>query len=383
MTHAAACILFAVCAIYFFHPAAAEGEPRTLLAARSCNMPAPHSIKGVYLPVPNAENPAVLDRFVALAREREINSFVIDVNESGNFLMEHNRRILRRLHDECIWPIARLVAFKADQTWFTDIFNRPLAKNALPRELLRNQRGEVWRDAGNHAWLNPFDRMVWKIAVDMAIYAIDLGFMEIQFDYVRFPTDGRVSEIEFGEPVSSRVRAETITAFMDYAQRRIKTERPWAMIAADIFGEAAMVTSSADPTGNGQNLREILRFVDRIAPMVYPSHWAPGRFGCPIPAECPAKVTRSALAGLVAYVRQTYPGVQICPWLQDFPARNWRTIKVVPYGPREVRLQIDAAEDLGLRCWMLWNPKRVNGGNPVLHYSVEALRLRLPAIASD
>src|SRR3989344_2329775 len=309
--------------------------------AASCVFPEPGEVRGLYLPVKNATNPIVLERFVALAKTTEINALVIDLNESGNFLQEHHRRVIARLREECIYTVGRWVVFKADAGWFIDSYGKSLPDNRASDLLLRDKSGKLWRDGGGYAWLNPLSAMVWKIAVDMAIYAADFGFDEVQFDYVR-----------------------------------LLDETPALLLGADFFGESAIPSAALDSTGNGQNIRLALPYVDRISPMVYPSHWAPGRFGCPIPAWCPEIVVRNSLRELMQYARKHHPEVQVCPYLQDFSAKNWGTNELVRYGPDEVRAQIRTAELAGAKCWFLWNPSLVNS-NSAMSYSISGLRPKL------
>ena len=349
-------------------------------AAASCVFPEPGEVRGLYLPVKNATNPIVLERFVALAKTTEINALVIDLNESGNFLQEHHRRVIARLREECIYTVGRWVVFKADAGWFIDSYGKSLPDNRASDLLLRDKSGKLWRDGGGYAWLNPLSAMVWKIAVDMAIYAADFGFDEVQFDYVRFPTDARkdqpLSAINFGAPMSDKIRVKAIADFLAYAQKRLLDETPALLLGADFFGESAIPSAALDSTGNGQNIRLALPYVDRISPMVYPSHWAPGRFGCPIPAWCPEIVVRNSLRELMQYARKHHPEVQVCPYLQDFSAKNWATNELVRYGPDEVRAQIRTAELAGAKCWFLWNPSLVHS-NSAMSYSISGLRPKL------
>ncbi len=356
------------------------------VTAATCTFPESGEVRGLYLPVKNATNPVVLERFIALTKTTEINALVIDLNESGNFLQEHHRRILKRLHKECIYAVGRLVVFKADAGWFQDPYGKPLSDKRVSDLLLRDKSGRLWRDNGGHAWLNPLSPMVWKIAVDMAVYAYDLGFHEVQFDYVRFPTDARneqpLSAINFGAPVSDKIRVKTITDFLAYAWKRLAEEAPDLLLGADFFGESAIPSAALDPAGNGQNIRLAFPHLDRISPMVYPSHWAPGRFGCPIPARCPEIIVQNSLRELMQYARKYHPEVQVCPYLQDFPAKNWKTTEFVRYGAEEVRTQIRTAELAGANCWFLWNPSLVND-NGAMSYSVSGLRPKLWQKASE
>ena len=91
-----------------------------------------------------------------------------------------------------------------------------------------------------------------------------------------------------------------------------------------------------------------------IAPMIYPSHYAPGTLGFLAPTEHPSEIVTKAL--LDAQLKlSVFEGKKttIRPWLQDFDLLN------VPYGESEVRGQIEAAEAIGVTSWMLWDAKNI------------------------
>ncbi len=348
--------------------------------ASTCRKPRPDEVKGVYLWAKAAENPATLNRFIKLAETTEINAFVIDANETGNFLQEHNRRILARLAKHCIYAIARVVVFKADASWY--------AKTGDPASLqggtlfLHDVRGRLWRDAIGNPWLNPFDHMVRKVMIEQAEYAAEMGFDEIQFDYVRFPTDAHpdqpISAINYNSHrLNAGLKTEAITDFVREARKRLSLKK--VRVSLDVFGEAAVIGSKPDPAGIGQDVQTLLHHLDIVSPMVYPRGFAKNRFGCEIPAQCPYKVVRASLTPLVRYQREHHRRVVVRPWIQDFTANNWGTDIRVPYGPEEVREQLRALKDLGIKTWMLWNSPRSGPQT----YSTSALRPRLPAVAQE
>jgi hypothetical protein len=88
--------------------------------------------------------------------------------------------------------------------------------------------------------------------------------------------------------------------------------------------------------------------VDYHAPMIYPTHWGKGQYRVDNPIREPFEITKRSLADFQRITAGT--GVRILPWIQDF------TLFGVPYGPAEVRAQIDAAASLGITGFLLWNP---------------------------
>ena len=188
------------------------------------------------------------------------------------------------------------------------------------------------------AWLNPYDRRVWQYVVDVAAAAAKVGFDEIQFDYVRFPSDGDLESIVY--PMSRREPKErTIERFLAYASRRLK---PLGVrVSADLFGLAA-----TRDLGVGQPKR-LGRHLDAIYPMVYPSHYVPGEYHLTDPEAFPAAPLSRLLADYQKAVRGM--NVRIVPWLQDFSLSR-------TYGLDEVTDQVDAARRAKAGGFMLWNP---------------------------
>lgn len=115
-----------------------------------------------------------------------------------------------------------------------------------------------------------------------------------------------------------------------------------ALLGASVFG-----ISVNRPTQIAQDIPQMARYVDYIAPMVYPSHWGPGEFGVDDPNAQPYDIVRNSLREFAEAVRGT--DVQIIPWLQDFSLG-------ADYGPPEVKAQIDAARDDKMPSFLLWAP---------------------------
>jgi hypothetical protein len=183
---------------------------------------------------------------------------------------------------------------------------------------------------------------VWDYNAAIAVAAAQAGFDEIQFDYVRFPSDGDLSLVRYPRPHPQPMN-ETIPAFAAYAEKRIHAAG--ARISVDVFG-----LSATRDQGIGQRPREISRFVDAVYPMAYPSHYTRGEFGITDPNAKPLETVaytmrdfRRALRGRTA---------KLVPWLQDFSLGRTYTLK-------EVRAQIVAARAAHAHGFMLWNARGV------------------------
>lgn len=200
------------------------------------------------------------------------------------------------------------------------------------------------------SWLNPYNSESWDYIVDIAEEAASKGFNEIQFDYVRFPTDGNTKIIDYGAS-AGKPKAEAIAEFLAYGRDRLS--KKGVVVSADVFG---LVTTAADDMHIGQHLESIARSVDVICPMVYPSHYGKGSYGVAEPDFEPYKIVNRSMSvakGRVDAIKDVSRKAVLRPWLQDFTASYLP--KYQHYGAAEVRAQIKATYDAGAEEWLLWN----------------------------
>ncbi|MFO8059492.1 MAG: putative glycoside hydrolase [Bacillota bacterium] len=306
------------------------------------------TIRGLYVPVGVARDSARLDRLIDLVLATELNAMVIDLKDDNGWVAYDSaldsvnvystkqprlgelEELAGRLDELGIYAIARLVVFKDSR----------LAA-ARPDLAVQHRDGGLWRDRTGTAWLDPHSREAWQYCIDIAVEVAEAGFPEVQFDYVRFPTDGAVSSARYTWADEGVSGADVITAFLEEAQ--------WALAgvgaasSVDVFG---LVTTVTDDMRIGQNWERLVEVVDYISPMVYPSHYGPNIYGLPVPNEAPYETVWHAMRD--ALERTTDRDAIIRPWLQDF---SWG----YRYGPAEVRGQIDAAYEWGIDSWLLWN----------------------------
>ena len=200
---------------------------------------------------------------------------------------------------------------------------------------------EVWTTGGGQAFMDATDSGSWDYPLALAVEACSFGFDEIQFDYVRFPTDGPVDRAVYDGPADQSGRVSAISSFLSEARRQLNPLG--CAVAADVF---AVIFSATGDQGLGQRVEELADSVDAISPMIYPSHYSTGWFGFDCPNANPGPVVAGALDDWLPRVNG--PAI-VRPWIQDFTFRCGD-----PYGEAEVRSQIEAAEqrDLG---WILWN----------------------------
>lgn len=314
-------------------------------------MPERVPAKGIYVTSYSVRDKAKFNQLIDLVDRTELNAMVINVKDDwGNITFETDlpiakeagaihpdlgdaHELTKRLKAKGIYTIARVVTFK--DAWVPKL---------KPELAVAHTGGGIWRDYNDVTWLNPYNRGAWDYVVSVAREAAEAGFDEIQFDYVRFPTDGNVDAILYPGK-DDRKREQVIADFLAYARQELRPYRVW--VSADVFG---LVTSFPDDMGIGQRLEEASAAVDVISPMVYPSHYERGNLGVANPNAMPYEtIYRSMMDVKERWEKVGLTGqVAMRPWLQDFTMGH-------PYGPAEVRAQIKATYDAGFHEWLLWN----------------------------
>ena len=295
---------------------------------------------------------------VALADTTEVNAFVIDIKDDTGYLTYHSavpvaieigangerrarntRERLRQLHAKGIYPIARIVVAKD-----------PLLAQEKMDWSVRHDDGGLWRDRLDFAWVDAYNESVWKYAADLAEEAVELGFSEVQFDYVRFPDEPR-----------SRLRSAVFPARREgettrdgvVRNMRLLRDRMHALgvpFTIDVFG---MTASAKVDLGIGQVWSDLVTTADVVLPMVYPSHYYHSFYGIKHPNSEPYRVVRHALEDALERNAELGVDTEIRPYLQAF------TLGKPRYTPWYIREEIRAAEDVGIRSWVLWNPRGV------------------------
>ncbi|MBP8620090.1 MAG: hypothetical protein KBI39_01300 [Firmicutes bacterium] len=310
--------------------------------------------RGVYVTMDVFGTPSQFKRVITFVRENPgLNCFVVDVKDNngripctptGDFNIpariggyEHFSALVDVLAEEEYYMIARVVAFQD-----------PYLANLKPEQAIRNADGSLWRDRDGRLWLNPYDERNWEFIRDIALWACEMGFDEVQLDYVRFPDSARgLEQTSVLMPGSEKFgsRGDAIAAFLEYMDDALEGK---GFLSADVFG---FVTIAQDDMGIGQKLEQLASLVDFISPMVYPSHYYnAGIYGFEVPEAHPSEVVYKAMEEAIQ--RTDGLKARIRPWLQDFSMR-------IKYGPKEVQAQIDSVYEHGIETFMLWNPANV------------------------
>lgn len=322
----------------------------------------PDAVRGLYV-TGNSAGGSRFESLVDMIESTDLNAMVIDVKEdNGNLtfkpeegspyediaknFIDDPQAMMKTLEEKGIYPIARVVVFK----------DSVLAKERP--ELSFKENGKVWVNGKGEAFVSPFQKEVWEYNVGIAKMAAEMGFQEIQFDYVRFPEgfESRDDELEYsmGDYAESdmnniKKRVQAVTDFVAYAKEEMSNYD--VDVAVDIFGYAATIEEAP---GIGQNFSKISDNVDVISSMIYPSHWT-SYFGIEVPDKEPyklvkeyAKVENEVLGALEE------PPVSR-PWIQDFEAPWLYSGPTKQYGKAEVEAQIKALHESGINEFLLWN----------------------------
>ncbi|MDC3417203.1 putative glycoside hydrolase [Aquibacillus salsiterrae] len=322
----------------------------------------PDAVRGIYVTGPSAGG-SKFEKLLNLVETTDLNAMVIDVKEDyGNLTFKpeegspyedialnyinNPRKMLEVLEEKGVYPIARIVVFK----------DTILAKKRPDLSFTKN--GQVWSNGNGDSFVSPFKKEVWEYNVKIAQMAAEIGFQEIQFDYVRFPEGferrdkeltydmGEYANLELDD-VQTRVKA--VTDFVAYAKDQLSYYD--VDVAVDIFGYSATIPEAP---GIGQNFSKISSNVDVISSMIYPSHWT-SYFGIDFPDKEPyrlvteyAKVENKVLEKL-----ENAPTSR--PWIQDFEAPWLYSGPATEYGKEEVEAQIRALNENGINEFLIWN----------------------------
>jgi hypothetical protein len=316
----------------------------------------PYSVKAAYLTYFGVNDKRIRGRVLDLIERTELNGVVIDVKgdrgwilyptqvpralevgAQGPATMRDFDRMMADLKARGIYTIARIVTFK----------DNLLATGRPDLAIIDGRTGKPWVDRENLAWVDPFREEVWAYNIAIAKEAVAKGFDEVQFDYVRFPTDGKLGAARYARPNNKTTRLPTIAAFLERARREIGPTG--AFVAADIFGYTAFNDNDTDI---GQRIEELAPHLDYVCPMVYPSGYHLGIPGFRNPVTHPYEVVHES----VRLIRQRSASsvVRVRPWLQDF--RDYAFDRRV-FGVSQVQAQVRAADEAGSAGWMLWNPR--------------------------
>ncbi len=334
-----------------------DGEKTNMSAKEDTPRREPVKVKGIYVSGPVA-GIARMDELIELVDQTELNAIVIDIkNDEGKvtYKMQSDQVqdleagvgyipdievLVKKCKEKNIYLIARIVAFRD-----------PYLAEKKPEWAVHTKDGGIFRDKSGLAWVNPYERGVWDYLLEIATEAAAAGFDEIQFDYIRFSTDVKTEEVDYGPEDESIGKIGIITEFTEYMYEKL---RPLGVyVAADVFG--TVIENETDQQIVGQDYVKMAEHLDYICPMVYPSHYRNGSYGIAVPDADPYRTIYGACSASVQElgVLAEENRAQVRAWLQSFTA-SW-VPGHISYGPQQIRAQIKGAYDAGYDEWILWN----------------------------
>jgi hypothetical protein len=370
------------------------------------HQPLPDQVKAIYMTSCVAGTPSFRQKLVDLINTTEINSVMIDVKDySGTISFPpeslawspawQNARcgtrdmkdLITGLHDMGIFVIARVTVFQ-------DPFYAPKRPDLA---VLRASDGGVWEDNKGLAFIDVGATEYWDHMIELSRDAYNIGFDELNFDYVRYPSDGPMNDISFPKSMAGEYGADkqaNLEAFFKYLNKKLDEEELFAQYnhintgrasntpytSADLFG---MTTTNFGDLSIGQVQDRAAPYFDFIAPMVYPSHYPNNFLGLGNPNDHPYKIVNYAMqrgvdrmissttpmegflhtpitytnaSGTVftteQYTKPVYTADKFRTWIQDFDYGGH-------YSAEDVRAQIQASYDAGVDSWMVWAPSNI------------------------
>lgn len=338
----------------------------------------PEAVKAIYMTACAAGTSLFREKIVQIADTTEVNSIIIDIKDySGTIafdavdpILKGNKgagcrttdlkKFIARLHEKNIYTIARIT-----------VFQDPYYAKLHPElAVLKKSDGTVWKDFKGLSFIDVSAKPYWEYIVALGKEAYSIGFDELNFDYIRFPSDGPMKDVDYswGHGMS---KAEALEHFFSYLHDSLSPTG--AKLSADLFG---MTATNNDDLNIGQVLERALPYFDYISPMVYPSHYPPLFNGWGNPNEHVYDVVRFSMSRAVEravasttpvahfggvrvgtstpaiYTKKVFDKNKLRPWLQDFDYGG-------DYDATKVRAQIQATYDSGLNSWFLWDPKNL------------------------
>jgi len=300
-----------------------------------------------------------LDEALELVDNTELNAMVIDIKSDGGYItyqMDYEvaqsigactstigniEAMIKKLKEHGVYLIARIVSLKD-----------PVLASKKPELALKNKDGSMFRDSSGLPWVNPYEDKVWEYLIEICKECVNIGFDEVNLDYIRFSTDKGMSNVDFGPKAEEMTRIEVIT---DGIRKICEVIKPMgAFVSCDVYG--AIISSSVDAKIVGQSYFNMSKYLDYICPMVYPSHYGNGYYGLDYPNSHPYELVYHALMDSQKVLYMLDPEenkAEVRPWLQDFTA-TW-VKPYFAYGKDEVRAQINGVYDAGYSQWFLWN----------------------------
>ena len=343
-------------------PAEPERQPEPIK-----KMETPKVMRAVYLTAPSAGREDKIESILAMKKEG-LNAVVIDIKDSYGVVaydsqLETVRQyklrqkfipdlagVVKRFHDADIYVVARIAVF--EDTAFAEARPELAVQDGAKLKLAGGMisKKTIWRDRKNLAWLDPSSKEVHAYVAALSKDALTYGFDELNYDYMRFPSDGKTTSIVY--PITKQ--GEAHVAIMKDFFKYLREQTSGTTISGDMFGFTLV---DAQDIGIGQMVEDGYEYFDYVCPMVYPSHYPRGYLGYKNPAAWPYEVVadsiQKGLDRLTKYKSDGGTGIgKLRPWLQDF---NLGADYTAPMIGKQIKATQDVLKEQ-YAGYILWNP---------------------------
>jgi len=313
----------------------------------------PQGVRGIYMTSWVASTNSIRNGLIKIAEETEVNSIIVDIKDyTGKvaFLMDNpkvkefnsseNRikdikNFIKESHDKNIYVIGRIA-----------VFQDPFLSKIRPDLYVKKSDGiSIWKDYKGAMWLDPCSKEAWEYVIAIAKESESVGFDELNFDYIRFPSDGNMKDIKYAHCDTALSKPELLENF--FYNLKYELSELSIPLSADLFG---MTATNYDDLNIGQVLERAEHYFDYISPMVYPSHYPKNYNGFANPAIKPYEVIKIAMDTAVKrLITASSSPFKLRPWLQDFDLG-------AVYDAVMIRKEKQAVYDAGLNSWLMWSP---------------------------
>jgi Uncharacterized conserved protein len=328
--------------------------------------------KSIYVSAYQCREQAGIDKFRKIIKSNNLNSLVIDMKDDYGFLRydTHDPLVMKKgrqsqysvdldhfvseFKKDDVYLIARIVVFKdknlskyenGKYAVWDPVTNAPWA-GIKGYEEVKDDAGNVTGSTVNYydeSWVDPYSPEVWEYNIAIAKELVSRGFDEIQFDYIRFPTDGlnlKRATFRWFSPGMSKESA--LISFLSYARKNLTVP-----IGIDIYGANGWYRSG---TRTGQDAEMLAEYVDVISPMYYPSHFEQDFMNC---APYPDRPYRIYYYGTYRTTVITRNRAIARPWVQAFKLNVSYDRQY--YGPDYIQKEIFGVRDSVDRGYLYWN----------------------------
>ena len=329
--------------------------------------------KAIYVQAHKLMTKSGIAQYEKIIRDNKLDAMVIDMKDDyGGVRFEPNDPLIRQkgyisrykldldtfvpeMKANGIYLVARIVTFKDKNLADYDkkqyaVWDKSLNRPWLGISGWEKVKDEAGSETGatktlyyDEAWVDPYSPEVWEYNIHIARELIARGFDEIQFDYIRFPTDGKnMGNAQYRWRSEGMDKESALVSFLRYARANID-----APIGIDIYGANGWYRSG---TRTGQDVELLAEYVDVVCPMFYPSHFEQSFLNYAPASERPYRVY------YYGTYRNTVIGrnkLIIRPWVQAFYLNV--SYDRAYYNKNYVTQQVYGVRDSVNRGYMYWN----------------------------